>query len=186
VQLARSATQLDRAAAEVREAREFGFGEDDLRLLTAGEARGLTGASGVLGGTFTPHCAAIHPARLARGLAETVRRRGVQLYERTPVLDIQPGRLITASGTVAARYVIRATEGYTPRLPGLRRAVAPVYSLMIATAPLPEAAWDEIGLARPPTAGWRSAAGVPRTTSARRSGRPSTAFRPCSRRCGAP
>jgi glycine/D-amino acid oxidase-like deaminating enzyme len=153
VQLARSATQLDRAAAEVREARTFGFGEDDLRLLTADEARGLAGASGVLGGTFTPHCAAIHPARLARGLAGAVRRRGVQLYERTPVLDIQPGRLITASGTVRARYVIRATEGYTAGLPGLRRAVAPVYSLMIATAPLPETAWDEIGLAGRPTFG---------------------------------
>jgi glycine/D-amino acid oxidase-like deaminating enzyme len=153
VQIARSVTQLDRAAAEVREASEFGFGPDDLRLLTADEARGLAGATGVLGGTFTPHCAAIHPARLARGLAEAVRRRGVQLYERTPVLGIQPGRLITATGTVRAQYVIRATEGYTATLPGLRRAVAPVYSLMIATVPLPEAAWDEIGLASRPTFG---------------------------------
>jgi len=153
VQLARSVTQLERAAAEVREARTFGFGEDDLRLLTADEARAMVSASGVIGGTFTPHCAAIHPARLARGLADAVRRRGVELFERTPVLDIQPGRLITASGTVRARYVIRATEGYTPRLPGLRRAVAPVYSLMIATAPLPEAAWDEIGLASRPAFG---------------------------------
>jgi glycine/D-amino acid oxidase-like deaminating enzyme len=153
VGLARSPAQLDRAAAEVREARAFGFGEDDLRLLTAGEARRVAGASGVLGGTFTPHCAAIHPARLARGLAETLRRRGVALFERTPVLDIRPGRLVTATGTVRAPYVIRATEGYTPRLPGLRRAIAPVYSLMIATAPLPDAAWDEIGLAGRPTFG---------------------------------
>src|ERR1039457_4843920 len=153
VQLARSVTQLERAAAEVREARAFGLGEDALRLLTADEARAMVSASGVIGGTFTPHCAAIHPARLVRGLADAVRRRGVELFERTPVLDIQPGRLITASGTVGARYVIRATEGYTPRLPGLRRAVAPVYSLMIATAPLPEAAWDEIGLAGRPTFG---------------------------------
>ena len=153
VQLARSATQLERAAAEVREAAAFGFGEDDLRLLTVDEARALVSASGVAGGTFTPHCAAIHPARLVRGLADAVRRRGVELFERTPVLDIQPGRLTTPSGTVRAQYVIRATEGYTPRLPGLRRAIAPVYSLMIATAPLPEAAWDEIGLASRPTFG---------------------------------
>ncbi len=52
-----------------------------------------------------------------------------------------------------ARYVVRATEGYTPRLPGLRRAVAPVYSLMVATAPLPAAAWEQIGLADRPTFG---------------------------------
>ena len=153
VELARSAPQLDRARAEVAEAREFGFGEEDLRLLSAAEATGLAGAAGVLGGTFTPHCAAIHPARLARGLAQTVRRMGVSLFERTEVRRIEPGRLVTDSGTVRARYVIRATEGYTARLPGLRRSVAPVYSLVIATAPLPAAAWEQIGLAGRPTFG---------------------------------
>jgi len=153
VQLARSATQLDRAAAEVAEAREFGFGSGDLKLLTAAEARDLVAAACVLGGTYTPHCAAIHPGRLARGLAEAVRRRGVAVFERTPVTRIEPGRLVTPSGTVRARYVIRATEGYTPQLPGQRRAIVPVYSLMIATAPLPDSAWDQIGLAGRPTFG---------------------------------
>jgi glycine/D-amino acid oxidase-like deaminating enzyme len=153
VQLARSPAQLDRARADVREARAFGFGADDLRLLTADEARGLAGATSVHGGTFTPHCAAIHPARLARGLAHALLRRGVSLFERTPVLEIRPGQLITAAGKVRAQYVIRATEGYTARLPGLRRAIAPVYSLMIATAPLPEAALEQIGLAGRPTFG---------------------------------
>jgi glycine/D-amino acid oxidase-like deaminating enzyme len=153
VQLARSVTQLDRARAQVEEAREFGFGEDDLRLLTAAQASEIASASEVLGGTFTPHCAAIHPARLARGLADVVRRRGVSVFERTPVRQIGPGALVTAGGTVSARYVIRATEGYTPLLPGLRRAVAPVYSLVIATAPLPDAVWARIGLAGRPTFG---------------------------------
>ena len=153
VQLARSPAQLDRARAEVSEARAFGFGEADLRLLSAAEARGLAQVSSVLGGTFTPHCAAIHPARLARGLAQSLLRRGVLLFERTAVRDIQPGQLITAAGTVRAQYVIRATEGYTAGLPGLRRQLAPVYSLVIATAPLPESAWAEIGLAGRPTFG---------------------------------
>ena len=151
VMLARSPAQLERAKAEVSEAREFGFGDEDLRLLDAAEARELAGATGVLGGTYTPHCAAIHPARLARGLAEAVRRAGVDIYERTPALRVEPGLLVTASGTVRARSVVRATEGYTPGLPGYRRAVAPVYSLMIATEPLPPAVWDEIGLAGRPT-----------------------------------
>jgi glycine/D-amino acid oxidase-like deaminating enzyme len=151
VALARSASQMERAAEEIDEARSFGFGEQDLRLLSAGEARALARASDVRGGTFTPHCAAIHPARLVRGLADAVRRRGVSVFERTPALRIEPGRLVTATGTVRARYVIRATEGYTARLPGLRRTVAPVYSLMIATAPLPGSVWDEIGLASRPT-----------------------------------
>jgi glycine/D-amino acid oxidase-like deaminating enzyme len=151
IALARTPVQLERARAEVAEAREFGFGEADLRLLTAAQAEELAGAANVLGGTYTPHCAAIHPARLARGLAEAVRRRGVEVFERTPAQEIAPGRVITPAGTVRARYVVRATEGYTPRLPGLKRAIVPVYSLMIATEPLPESAWAQIGLAGRPT-----------------------------------
>jgi glycine/D-amino acid oxidase-like deaminating enzyme len=151
VQLARSPAQLDRALEEVAEARKFGFGAADLKLLTAAEAGEIAAASGVLGGTFTPHCAAIHPARLARALAEAVRKRGVAVYERTPVTHILPGRLVTPAGTVRAGHVIRATEGYTPLLPGERRTVVPIYSLMIATEPLPDSAWSQIGLAGRPT-----------------------------------
>ena len=49
-----------------------------------------------------------------------------------------------------ADVVVRATEGFTPRLPGYRRAVAPVYSLMVATEPLSDTVWDRIGLADRP------------------------------------
>jgi len=153
VQLARSAVQLERARAEIAEAREFGFGPEDLDLLDRDAATAIAAADGVLGGVYTPHCAAIHPSRLARGLAEAVRRHGVELHESTPVTRIEPGTLVTAAGTVRARHVIRATEGYTPQLPGEHRTVIPVYSLMIATEPLPDAVWEHIGLAARPTFG---------------------------------
>jgi glycine/D-amino acid oxidase-like deaminating enzyme len=153
VMLARSPAQLARARAEVAEAREFGFDEHDLRLLGAAEASSLAAATDLVGGTYTPHCAAIHPARLVRGLADAVRRAGVSLFEQTPVLSLSPGQVVTAHGTVRADYVVRATEGYTPELPGFRRAIAPVYSLMIVTEPLPWSAWDGIGLSGRPTFG---------------------------------
>jgi glycine/D-amino acid oxidase-like deaminating enzyme len=153
VQLARSAVQLERARAEIAEAREFGFGPEDLDLLDQDAATAIAAADGVLGGVYTPHCAAIHPSRLARGLAEAVRRHGVALHEATPVTRIEPGALVTAAGTVRARHVIRATEGYTPQLPGEHRTVIPVYSLMIATEPLPDAVWERVGLAARPTFG---------------------------------
>jgi glycine/D-amino acid oxidase-like deaminating enzyme len=153
VMLARSPAQLERAKGEVAEARQFGFSEESLRLLGAAEAADLAGATDVLGGTFTPHCAAIHPARLVRGLAAAVRHAGVTVYEQTPVVALAPGRVVTAHGTVRADVVVRATEGYTPGLPGFERAVAPVYSLMIATEPLPSSAFEQIGLAGRPTFG---------------------------------
>jgi glycine/D-amino acid oxidase-like deaminating enzyme len=147
VVVARTPAQLRRAGAAVQEAREYGFGEDDLRLLDAEEAAKRCGATNVLGGTYTPHCAAIHPARLVRGLARAVERRGVTIYEGTPVIGLRKGAADTPVGTVRAPVVVRATEAYTSTLPGARRAIAPVYSLMISTPPLPEDFWAGAGLA---------------------------------------
>ena len=142
--LARSGPQLERARAEVAEAREFDI---DLDLLDAAAARRRLNASSVLGGTFTPHCAAIHPRKLVRGLADVVERRGATIYEATRATRITPHTVTTEHGTLRADVVIRATEGYTAGLPNMSRAVVPVYSLMIATEPLPDTTWDEIGLA---------------------------------------
>ncbi|HEX2773943.1 MAG TPA: FAD-dependent oxidoreductase, partial [Micromonosporaceae bacterium] len=146
VVLARTATQLGRAREEVARAREYDFGPDDLALLDAREAAAHCGAEGVLGGTYTPHCAAVHPARLVRGLARAAEKYGVTIHEQTRVAAIRSGAAVTPLGTVRAPVVVRATEGYTPNLPGQRRSIAPVYSLMIATNPLPEAVWQRIGL----------------------------------------
>ena len=145
VVLARTDPQLRRARAEVDAAREFGI---DLDLLDADAARRRLAATSVVGGTYTPHCAAIHPAKLARGLADAVEARGASIYEQTRASAIEPGVVHTERGTLRADVVVRATEGYTPRLAGQRRAIAPVYSLIIATEPLPQATWDEIGLAQ--------------------------------------
>ncbi|SCG41336.1 NAD(P)/FAD-dependent oxidoreductase [Micromonospora inositola] len=147
VVLARSAAQLGRARAAVEEAREYGLSEEDLVLLDAAEATARCAADGVRGGTYTPHCAAVHPARLVRGLARAVERRGVTIFERTPVTAVRAGAAVTPAGVVRAPVVVRATEGFTPALPGQRRTVAPVYSLMVATEPLPEETWARIGLA---------------------------------------
>jgi glycine/D-amino acid oxidase-like deaminating enzyme len=146
VSLARNAAQLARARAHVADARAHGFGPETLDLAGAEEAQRRVAATRTLGAVTSRHCAALDPARLVRGLAEAVERRGVRLYERTPALRVEPGRVVTSHGTVRADVVLPATEGYTPELPGRRRDLAPVYSLMIATEPLPDAVWDEIGL----------------------------------------
>ena len=148
ISLARSAAQLARARAELDEARTWGRGEDEIRLLDATGASAVLAGSSVHGATYTPDCAAIHPLRLARGLADTVVRLGVRLLEHTPVLAIGPGRLVTPHGVVRADTVVRATEGYTVTLPGEQRRLVPIYSLVIATEPLGPDLWEQIGLAR--------------------------------------
>jgi glycine/D-amino acid oxidase-like deaminating enzyme len=151
VTVARTPAQLARARAEVEHARSWGRGEDELRLLGRAETRAMIGAARALGATYTPDCAAIHPGRLVRGLARAVERLGGVVHERTPVTAVRPGAVDTPAGTVRAEHVVRATEAYTARLPGHRRLVAPVYSLVVATEPLPDAVWREVGLAGRPT-----------------------------------
>jgi glycine/D-amino acid oxidase-like deaminating enzyme len=146
ISLARSRSQWRRAQHDVAVAREWGRGEDDLRLLGEREATSRLAATEVMGATYTPDCAAIHPARLVRGLARTVERLGGAIFEQTAVVSVRSGRVDTGHGRVRAPVVVRATEGYTRSLHRMKRAVAPVYSLIVATEPLSDDFWDLIGL----------------------------------------
>jgi glycine/D-amino acid oxidase-like deaminating enzyme len=143
--LARSRAQAARARAEAAEGERWGV---DTAWLDAGAARERLAATDVHGATANPHCARVHPRRLVDGLAAAVRRRGGRIAEGTRVTSLGPGAVHTEPGhRVTARHVVRATEAWTPSLPGSRRTLAPVYSLMVATAPLPAELWAQVGLA---------------------------------------
>lgn len=125
---------------------EAGFG-DDYRWLSAAEMAEHVRPVDLRGGYWTPHTAAMHPLKLARGLADAAERRGVRIFEHTRVEAIGPGVARTDHGAVRAPVVLNALEAYGTSLPGGRRRLAPIYSLMIATQPLPADVWDEMGLA---------------------------------------
>jgi glycine/D-amino acid oxidase-like deaminating enzyme len=93
------------------------------------------------------HCALLHPGRLVRGLAARVESLGGVIYEDTAVTGLGAGRVRTDRGTVTAPVVVRATEAFTPQLAAYRRQVVPPYSMALATAPLPGALREELGLA---------------------------------------
>jgi glycine/D-amino acid oxidase-like deaminating enzyme len=143
--LATSAPQLGRLHDEIEAERAWGFGDDDFTYLGAAATAERIAIDGCLGAMFTPHCACVDPARLARGLADSVERLGVTIYERTPALALRPHEVPTPQGTLTAAVVVEALEGYTAAMPGRTRDLIPLYSLMIATEPLPAAFWDEVG-----------------------------------------
>jgi glycine/D-amino acid oxidase-like deaminating enzyme len=58
---------------------------------------------------------------------------------------LERGRVRCGGHEVRADVVIGATESYTTQLPGSRLRYLPLYSLMIATAPLGDAAWEALG-----------------------------------------
>ncbi len=151
IRWARNRPQAKRQAEQVAHEHGLGLNEDEIRLLSADEARSQANATGVVSGIFYAPGAAVDPARLVRGLAQTVERHGAKIYEQTAAAAIEPGRVLTDRGTVRAEVVVRATEAYTRDLRGRRRQLLPVYSLMIGTEPLPQSVFDEIGLADRPT-----------------------------------
>ena len=146
--VATSELQAQRLRASVAQAREWGFDDGDLVWLSRAEARARVAAERVFGATWTPHCAAIHPARLVRGLAEAVERLGVRIYEQTTATAIAPRTVRTDRGTVTATHVVRCLEGFTASISGQRRAWLPMNSSMVVTEPLPDAVAAEIGWQR--------------------------------------
>ena len=145
LEIARTPAQLARLRTTAAE--ELSWPHTDVTELDAAATRDRVEVAGVLGGLWHPHCARIHPAKLAAGLADTVERSGVTIVENTTARSIEPGRVETDRGTVRADAVIRATEGFTANLRGEHRTWLPMNSSMIVTEPLPSGVWDTIGWA---------------------------------------
>lgn len=142
---ATNAVQQTRVRHDVEQLHDFGFGEEHIRLLAATEISSRLNIEGLLTASYTPHCAVIHPAKLVQGLARSVERLGVQIFEDTTVLEYSPGRVKTISYTCRADIVIRATEGFTARIKKHRRTLAPLYSYMVATTPLSTSQLSSLG-----------------------------------------
>jgi glycine/D-amino acid oxidase-like deaminating enzyme len=140
-------SQLQALRAELAAAGTHGLGEEDLCELSAAQLAQRVRVAGARGATFSPHVARVHPVKLLLGLSRAVERLGVPIYEDTPVSEIRPHEALTPFGAVRARWVIRATEGYTASLRGQRRALVPMNSSMIVTEPLAAPVWEEIGWA---------------------------------------
>jgi glycine/D-amino acid oxidase-like deaminating enzyme len=143
--VATSAPQWQRLRARETNAATASHEEAEGQLLSAAETEALVSVPGVRGGRYTPHAARIDPARLVRGLAVACERHGVTIYERTAASTLQRGRVRCGAHEVRAEVVIGATEAYTTQLRGSRLRYLPLYSLMIATAPLGEEVWQALG-----------------------------------------
>ncbi|WP_102159440.1 NAD(P)/FAD-dependent oxidoreductase [Zhihengliuella halotolerans] len=143
VEVAYTPAQEARLRAQVAAEREWKH--TDVELLAGARATERINVAGTRVASWHPHCARIQPAKLVAGLAEAAERLGVEIYEQTRVEAIRPHLVETTHGTVAAEFIVRATEGFTSQLAGMRRAWLPMNSSMIATEPLDAAVWEEIG-----------------------------------------
>lgn len=106
------------------------------------------------GGLFDPSEGQLNGVQFVRGLRPVLQAQGVAIYENTPVLKVEEGSTITLTtpnGTVRAKAIVLATNGYTGKLGYFRKAFFPLHSHVFATTPQSEAMWQQ--------AGWHSTAG---------------------------
>jgi taurine dehydrogenase large subunit len=94
------------------------------------------------GALRVPDAIAVHPLKLALGVLRLARRAGAVVHGASPVThwtrEGATHALATPQGTLRARKVVVATNGYTPeRLHGvLRASTLPVLSHIVVTRPM--------------------------------------------------
>jgi putative aminophosphonate oxidoreductase len=123
----------------IRVSRDHGF--DVFTRLEPDEVSHRAGSPVHLGGILDRTGARVQPALLARGLRRVAIEHGVRIWEQTPVVEVvrgQPPVVRTPFGAIAADKVVLAINAWLAALPEIRRAVLPMSSDMVATAPIPE------------------------------------------------
>jgi putative aminophosphonate oxidoreductase len=98
-----------------------------------------TGSPVHIGGVFEQVSATLQPALLARGLLRVARERGVQVFERSPMvkLDRSTPLVHTPRGRVRAERLVLAMNAWALGLRELRRAFVIVSSDIVITERVP-------------------------------------------------
>ena len=151
--VATNPNQLRKLRRQFELAREMGLHET--AWLKQAEARELVNSPTYLGAWYDPLCALVNPAKLAKGMARAAADAGVELYEGSPVLSLDPAGPVTLTlpkGTVRADRVVLATNAFTAGFPQLRRVQAPMFTYIVLTEPLSRRQLEAVG--------WRRRIGV--------------------------
>jgi glycine/D-amino acid oxidase-like deaminating enzyme len=124
------------------------LGVSGIEWIEADQIKAELNSPRFLGGWWEPRSALLDPAKQVRELKRLAIQYGAQVYESTPVLEIQRGpnfTLVTPSGKVVARKVIFATNAYSHLIPQLKRKQVPAFTHMVVTEPLSQAQLEPMG-----------------------------------------
>ncbi|OHD63343.1 MAG: oxidoreductase [Spirochaetes bacterium RBG_13_51_14] len=108
-------------------------------------------------GWFEPRCGILNPAKLAREMKRIAEKKGVIIYENSPVTGFEKkgdGRFLvrTEKGAIRCDYLVFATNAYSLVFPQLKSMQAPAFTHIVLTEPLYRKQLASIG--------WKSRAGV--------------------------
>ena len=99
---------------------------------------------------YDPNAGEIHPMKLVQALKKAAETAGAKVYEFSPVIHVEEGKIIRltvgeANHKVISKALVLATNGYTSKLGFFENSVVPIHTPMAVTPPLPESTFTDIG-----------------------------------------
>lgn len=119
------------------------YGYEQASFVSGDEIRAMVASENYHGGWLDRGGAHLHPLNFVLGIARAAATAGAKLYENSSATRLTKGdpvRVETDDGTVSARFLLLACNGYFDGLaPKVERRVMPINNFLIATEPLGEA-----------------------------------------------
>ena len=140
----RAAAHVAHVAAVERTTAQWAARGAPVEFLDRDAVAAATGSERYRGAMLDRRGGDLNPLSYAHGLARAAIDAGARIHSGTRIESLERvsggWRARAARGEVVASRVVIATNGYSDALwPGLRRSVIPVFSQIVATAPLPAA-----------------------------------------------
>ena len=127
---------------------------DRVRPLSAEDVRTYADSPRFIDGNMVDDNAICQPARLARGLRALLLERGVRIFERTPMTDLErsrPAVIRTPYGAVKADQVVLTIGAWAAGWRPFTRSFGTISDYVVATEPIPD---------RLEAIGWTSQIGI--------------------------
>lgn len=146
----RKAEDLDYYEEYVEKANRLGL---PLEFLTAKETAEEIGTSVYYGSVYDPNGGQVHPMKLIHLLKRAVFKKGVAIFENSPVFSIEEGKIVHLTVgehhyQIKADNIILAADAYTSKLGYFKNGIIPIHSQCAITKPISK---DKLS-----QAGWKS------------------------------
>lgn len=124
------------------------YGAEHVAYISGAQMKSHIDSPVCFGGMIDRSSGHIHPLNFALGLARAATEAGAALYEHSHVTGISqqdPAIIKTDKGSVKARYVVLACNGYLEKLePRLAGKIMPINNFILATQPLGKAMTERL------------------------------------------
>jgi len=143
----RKEEEIDYYEEYVEKANRLGL---PLEFLTNKETADEIGTSVYYGSVYDPNGGQVHPMKLIHLMKKAVLKKGVTIFENSPVFSIEEGKTVHLTVCeqqyqVRAGNIILATDAYTSKLSYFKNGIIPIHTQCAITKPISQKKLSQTG-----------------------------------------